>query len=94
MTRLRVVAAAAAALLATSACSPTVWPSAADQDEFCDVVTDTGLSREQLDELRSLGTPANLPFEARRYLLDLDEGEETDAADEATFREYVDGYCR
>lgn len=94
MTRLRVVVAAAAALLATNACGPAVWPSDADQAEFCDVVNDAAPGREQLDELRSLGTPADLPYEARRYLLDLDEGEETDAADEAAFREYVDGYCR
>lgn len=90
---LRFVAAAAGILVAATGCRATEWPSDADQAEFCAVVTaDTGPS-DQLEELHALGTPEDLPYEARRYLLDIEEGKVPDEAGEKAFTTYVAGHC-
>ncbi|HWJ10556.1 MAG TPA: hypothetical protein VNS46_14355 [Nocardioides sp.] len=39
------------------------------------------------------GTPADLPFEARRYLLDLADGEADDPVGEQALETYVAEHC-
>lgn len=92
--RVRTAAVAVTVLALSAGCRETEWPSDADQADFCDAVTGTPVAQGELDvDLRHLGTPANLPFEARRYLLDLDEGEQTDPVGEQAFEGYVADYC-
>ncbi|MCX6401700.1 MAG: hypothetical protein NTX33_17440 [Propionibacteriales bacterium] len=90
---LRFVAAAAAFLVAATGCRATEWPSDADQAEFCALVTSDAGPGDQLVELHRLGTPEDLPFEARRYLLDLDEGKIPDEVGEQAFTTYVADHC-
>lgn len=89
----RFVAAAAVLAVTATGCRATQWPSDADQAEFCAVVVADTSPGDQLAELRTLGTPENLPFEARRYLLDLDEGEAPDEVGEKAFTTYVADHC-
>lgn len=92
--RVRVLAAAAVVLTLAAGCRATEWPSDADPQAFCDAFTGRQLTEGGIDEdLRRLGTPENLPFEARRYLLDLDEGKEPDPLDEQVFATYVAEHC-
>ena len=75
-------------------CRATEWPSDADRSEFCDVVTGLPLTEDgDIAALERLGTPQDLPFEARRYLLDLDEGNRTDPLGAQALDEYVAGHC-
>ncbi|NYI43660.1 hypothetical protein BJ993_000740 [Nocardioides aromaticivorans] len=92
--RVRTLAAAAVVLTLAAGCRATEWPSDADPAEFCDGFTGLQFTEDGIDEgLRQLGTPQDLPFEARRYLLDLDEGKDPDPAGEQAFEEYVAAYC-
>lgn len=92
--RVRVTAAAAVVLVLAAGCRDTQWPSDADQAAFCDGFTGLQFTEDGIDEgLRQLGTPRDLPFEARRYLLDLDEGKDPDPAGEQAFDQYVSEHC-
>lgn len=92
--RVRVPAAAAVVLVLAAGCRATEWPSDADQAEFCDVVTGLHFTEGGYDDtLERLGTPQDLPFEARRYLLDLAEGNDTDPAGEQALATYVGDHC-
>lgn len=91
---MRVAVAAAAVVALASGCRETQWPSDADRAEFCDGFTGPQFTESGIDDgLRQLGTPEDLPFEARRYLLDLDEGRDPDRADEQAFDAYVADRC-
>lgn len=92
--RVRALAAAAVVLALAAGCRETQWPSDADRAEFCAGFTGLQFTESGIDEgLRELGTPRDLPFEARRYLLDLDEDEVPDPAGEQAFDEYVADHC-
>ena len=92
--RVRALAAAAVVLVLAAGCRATEWPSDADRSEFCDVVTGPHFTEGGYDDaLERLGTPQDLPFEARRYLLDLDEGKDPDPAGEQAFDQYVSEHC-
>lgn len=94
MISMRVAAAAVAVVALASGCRETQWPSDADRAEFCAGFTGVQFTESGIDEgLRELGTPEDLPFEARRYLLDLDEGRTTDPAGEKAFDDYVADHC-
>lgn len=90
----RFVAAVAVVLVAATGCRATQWPSDADPAQFCEDMTGNQFRESGIDELIvQHGTPENLPFEARRYLLDLAEGKDTDPADEKVLDTYVSDYC-
>ena len=91
--RAALVAAAVAVLVGVTGCRDTVWPSDAHPQEFCEAVTGRAFTEGEYDDLRSLGTPEDFPHEARRYLLDLADADDTDPADEAAFASYVDSHC-
>lgn len=91
--RAPVVAALAAVVLLTGGCRETQWPSDADRSEFCEIVTGLHFTEGGDDALARVGTPQDLPFEARRYLLDLDGGTTTDPAGEQAFDDYVADHC-
>ena len=92
--RAPVVAALTAVVLLTAGCRETAWPSDADRAEFCAVVTGPGFPEGgDVAPLEQLGTPQDLPFEARRHLLDLDEGRQTDPVGVSALEEYVAGHC-
>ena len=92
--RARALAAGAVVLALAGGCRATQWPSDADQARFCRDMTGTQFTESGIDEpIIERGTPANLPFEARRYLLDLAEDKHTDPEDERVFDEYVATYC-
>ncbi|WP_157538700.1 hypothetical protein [Nocardioides sp. Root79] len=87
-------AAAAAVLVLAAGCRDTQWPSNADQEAFCDTVASAQLTEGGVDQdLRQLGTPANLPFEARRYLLDLADGHDPVPAEKQVFDTYLADHC-
>lgn len=91
---MRVLAAAAAVLALAAGCRATQWPSDADQARFCEDVTGTQFTESGVDEpIIERGTPPNLPFEARRYLLDLAEGHDPVPAEKQVFDQYVADYC-
>lgn len=92
--RAGVGAAVATVLLLAVGCRETEWPSDADQEAFCALVGDGSAESLDLEALQRVGTPDSLPHEARRYLLDLAEGETTQAEGETAFTAYVDDYCR
>lgn len=88
------VLAAAAVVLALAGCRATEWPSDADPAAFCDVVTDLPVTEHgDVGALERLGTPEDLPFEARRYLLALDKGEDPEPADEQALGQYIADHC-
>lgn len=90
----RFVAAVAVVLLAATGCRATHWPSDADQAQFCEVVTGPDFTEGGYDDaLERVGTPQNLLFEARRYLLDLADGNETDPAGKKALETYVGDNC-
>ncbi len=92
--RVRVAVAAAAVLVLTAGCRETEWPSDADPQVFCEDMTGQQLRESGIDELIVRhGTPENLPFEARRYLLDLEDGEADDPVGEQALEEYVADHC-
>lgn len=92
--RVRVAAAAAVVLVLAGGCRETEWPSDADRSEFCDVVTGLPFTEGGFDDtLERLGTPRDLPFEARRYLLDLAEGHDPVPAEKQVFDQYVADHC-
>lgn len=88
-------AAGVAAVLALGAgCAPTEWPSDADPSVFCEDMTGPQLSEDGIDQLiREHGTPENLPFEARRYLIHLDEGKDPVPGDQEILQDYVADRC-
>ena len=88
-------AAAVLAVLALGAgCAPTVWPSDGDRATFCTDMTGIQLSESGVDQLiREHGTPANLPFQARRYLIHLDHGREQVPGDRQVLDDYVADHC-
>jgi hypothetical protein len=85
-------AALAAAVALGAGCAPTEWPSDADQSAFCAKVSRHYLHGPD-EELRRLGTPENLPFQARRYLLHRDEGEQPVDGDQEVLQAYVADHC-
>ena len=92
--RVRVTAAAAAVLVLAAGCRDTQWPSNADRAEFCAEMTSAQFRESGVDELIiEHGTPENLPFEARRYLLDLADGHDPVPAEEQVFDTYVEEFC-
>lgn len=92
--RVRALAAAAVVLVLTAGCRATEWPSDADRSAFCEVVTGLPFTEDgDVAALERLGTPEDLPFEARRYLLDLDEGEDPDPLGEQALDQYVAEHC-
>lgn len=94
MKRVRVTAAAAVVLVLAGGCRDTQWPSRADRAEFCDVVTGPGFDEDRFDDrLVHLGTPQDLPYEARRYLLDLADGHDPVPAEQQVFETYVADHC-
>ncbi|MEV5002745.1 hypothetical protein [Nocardioides sp. LML1-1-1.1] len=92
MRRAGAAAAVAAVLALTAGCAATEWPSDADQSAFCEKVGQHYLHGPD-EELRRLGTPENLPFEARRYLLHRDEGKEPVPGDQEILQDYVADRC-
>ncbi|WP_182377378.1 hypothetical protein [Nocardioides sp. WS12] len=90
----RFVAAVAVVLVAATGCRATEWPSDADQAQFCEDMTGTQFRESGIDDLIvHHGTPRDLPFEARRYLLDLADGNETDPVGEQALAKYVTDHC-
>ncbi len=73
----------AAVVLAATGCRETVWPSDAETQEFCEAVTSPSFADGRLDEVRRVGTPPDLPWQARRHLIDLAAGEPADAEGDA-----------
>lgn len=92
--RVRVALVAAAVLTLTAGCRETEWPSDAEPEVFCEDMLGTQFRESGIDELIvHHGTPANLPFEARRYLLDLEDGEADDPVGKQALDTYVVDYC-
>lgn len=92
--RLGVAVALAAVLVLTAGCRETRWPSDADPAVFCEDMLGTQFRESGIDDLIvQHGTPADLPFEARRYLLDLEDGEAEDPAGQQALDEYVADHC-
>lgn len=90
----RFVAAVAVVLVAATGCRATQWPSDADQAQFCEDMTGMQFRESGIDDLIiEHGTPENLPFEARRYLIDLADGNETDPAGKKALETYVGDNC-
>ncbi|KRA31360.1 MULTISPECIES: hypothetical protein [unclassified Nocardioides] len=90
----RWVAAVAVVLVAATGCRATQWPSDADPAQFCEDMTGTQFWESGIDQLIiEHGTPEDLPFEARRYLIDLDEGRQTDPVGEQALEKYVADHC-
>lgn len=92
--RVRVVAASVAVLALTAGCRETQWPSAADPQAFCEQYAERAIPGRSVDDtMVRLGTPANLPYEARRYVLDLEDGEADDPVGEQALETYLSDYC-
>jgi hypothetical protein len=90
----RFVAAVAVVLVAATGCRATQWPSDADQAQFCEDMTGMQFRESGIDDLIiEHGTPENLPFEARRYLIDLADGNVTDPVGKQALEKYVADYC-
>ena len=94
VTQVRALAAAAAVLALATGCRATEWPSDADRSEFCDVVTGLHFTEGGYDDaLERLGTPEDLPFEARRYLLHHAGNGESDPVGDKALDAYVADHC-
>ncbi|QSR27635.1 hypothetical protein CFH99_18585 [Nocardioides aromaticivorans] len=92
--RVRSLAAAAVVLALAAGCRATEWPSDADPAEFCDAVTGPVFTEGGYDKaLERIGTPEDLPFEARRYLLHHAGNGESDPVGEQALDKYVAMYC-
>jgi hypothetical protein len=90
----RFMAAVAVVLVAATGCRATPWPSDADQAQFCEDMTGMQFRESGIDDLIiEHGTPENLPFEARRYLIDLADGNVTDPVGKQALEKYVADYC-
>lgn len=92
MSRAGVAAALATALVLGSACRPTEWPSDADPERFCTEVSEHYLHGPD-EELRRIGTPGDLPYQARRYLLDRDHRDHPVPGDQEVLRAWVGDHC-
>lgn len=87
-------AALAAVLVLGAGCAPTEWPSDADPARFCEDMTGPQLSEDGIDQaIREHGTPEDLPFEARRYLIHLDGDREQVPGDQQVLEDYVADRC-
>lgn len=92
MRRAGAAAAVATALALTAGCAATEWPSDADLGQFCEKVSERYYHGPD-EELRHLGTPENLPFEARRYLIHRDENKEPVPGDQEVLQDFVADNC-
>lgn len=87
-------AALTAVLVLTAGCAATEWPSDADLKQFCEDMTGPQLSEDGIDQaIRERGTPENLPFEARRYLIHLDEDKDPVPGDQQVLEDFVADNC-